>query len=294
MKNNKKNQETIQQKISDPSFRNANTEHAARIMFLLGLAAYPVTLAVLLPTGIALDFNQNGESLRTSAIKRDCPHADKKEIKQIRQERNKRNLKRANKFALDLADGLYKVLHENTLGAAERKISERNAKYKVQIDNAEKEAKKRAQQFEIAELVSNRKRLMRNTTNLNNTACVRKDFIEFGLESLIDIICQAKKITADYDKISISPDNKIYCHTTITIDDKVRLDEMNIQIRDQADGEYKTVFTFLDKIGYTDKRFTLFGLCEKRQAELRQIEAENKTKQLRNQLSILKNEQHTK
>lgn len=301
MKNDKKNQGKTQPKISDPSFRNANTEHAARIMFLLGLVAYPFALAVLLPTGIALDFNQNGESLRTSKIQRDYPQADKKNIKQIRKERNKQNLQRANQFAHNLVDGLYEVLYENTLGAAESKISERNAKYKAQIDAARKaeedakkqkeiEEKKQTEQATIKYIKNTRKSLM-SEYNVDSSDAKRM-MTEDGLELLVDFIANAKKINADYDQISVTSDG-VKCKTTITIDDKVRLDEMIVQMREQTYDEYKTVFTFANSANPRG-RFVLFGLCQKRQAELQRIEAENKKNQLRNQLAILKNKQNTK
>lgn len=301
MKDDKKNPEKTQPKISDPSFGNAATEHAGRIAFLLGIVAYPFALAILLPTGIAIDFNQNGESLRTSKIQRDYPQADKKRIKEIRKKRNKQNLQRANQFALNLADGLYEVLHENTIGAAESKISKRNAKYKAQIDAARKaeeyakkqkeiEAKKQAEQAAIKEIKNTRKNLM-SEYNVDSSEAKRL-MTEDGLELLVDFIANAKKINADYDQISVTSD-AVKCMTTITIDDKVRLYEMIVQMREQTDGEYKTVFTFANSAN-PNGRFVLFKLCKKRQAELQQIEAENKKNQLRNQLAILKNEQHTK
>lgn len=105
-------------------------------MYILGMVSYPVCMAILLPTGIAVEFNRSGKSLRTSKIKRDFPNADKNKIKKIRKQHNKSNLANARSFAADLLKAGYQFLENNTLNAAEQIIALRDSKYQAEIEKA--------------------------------------------------------------------------------------------------------------------------------------------------------------
>ena len=283
-------------KIQNPKFKNAVDETSAYMMFILGLIPYSVFRAILLPVGIAVNFYYNGESLLTSKIKESRPHADEEAIKEIRKRRNKRNLHQAKVFTANYIADTFESLDDKILEPAHRRVVNRRKKYQEEVEAAqkaaeaaamakEKQAKQEMAAYELQDRENSMRCLPENPKDL---------FKEFGIESLLDFISNARKIIADYDTVIQSPNGKTAFRTVLTIDDKVRLDEMDILIRESDGGEFKKVFTFADKYTMTRRRFILFGMCKRRQKELSETEAKEKTDALRAKMVCLVKEQHTK